>query len=204
VGSAVSNRNWVVHKFGGTSVANAECFRRVSRLMHDQSEPRQAVVVSAMGGMTNALLELINGAERADGKVAAGIEAIRGRYTTTANELISDASVRAGLLDTFNRELGETGDILNAVTLVRSAAQRSRDVVAGYGEIWSTRLLAAYLQQERGTDPLNRAVSWIDARQVLIVEQGELGPAVLQGFAAQATAGHRALYRGYYRIHRHR
>ena len=73
VGSAVSNRNWVVHKFGGTSVANAECFRRVARLMHDQSEPRQAVVVSAMGGMTNALLELINGAERADGKVAAGI-----------------------------------------------------------------------------------------------------------------------------------
>jgi bifunctional aspartokinase / homoserine dehydrogenase 1 len=179
VGSAVSNRNWVVHKFGGTSVANADCFRRVARLMHDQPEPKQGVVVSAMGGMTNALLELINGAERVDGTVAAGIAAIRSRYTTTANELISDASVRTGLLDSFNRELGEAGDILNAVTLVRSAAQRSRDVVAGYGEIWSTRLLAAYLEQERSADPLKRAVSWIDARQVLIVEHGELGPAVL-------------------------
>jgi len=179
VGASVSNSNWVVHKFGGTSVADAACFRRVAQLMHAQAGPRQAVVVSAMGGMTNALLDLINSAERADGKVNAGIDAIRGRYTTTVEALLTDAAVRNRLLEAFNRELGEAGDILNAVSLVRSAAQRSRDVVAGYGEIWSTRLLAAFLEQEGGADPLRRAVSWIDARQVLIVEHGELGPAVL-------------------------
>jgi len=179
VGSEADNHGWAVHKFGGTSVADADCFRRVSALLHSQESPRLAVVVSAMGGMTNALLELIGQAERSNSAIGAGIDAIRQRYSSTVDELISSATDRAPLLEAFERELGETSDILNAIALVRSAAQRSRDVVAGYGELWSTRLLAAYLTQEAGDDPGKRAVSWIDARKVLVVEPGELGPAVL-------------------------
>lgn len=178
--SAASNSNsWVVHKFGGTSVADADCFRRVARLLHDEPEQRQAVVVSAMGGMTNSLLALVSAAESAAGDTEAGLAAIRDRYAATAGELLHDERARAALLGVFERELGETRDILNAVALVGSAAQRSRDIVAGYGEIWSTRLLAAYLKQERETDPLKRHISWVDTREILIIEHGELGPAVL-------------------------
>ncbi len=178
--TAASNSNsWVVHKFGGTSVANADCFRSVARLLHDQPEQRQAVVVSAMGGMTNSLLALVSAAESAAGDTEAGLAAIRDRYAATAGELLPDERARAALLDVFERELGETRDILNAVALVGSAAQRSRDIVAGYGEIWSTRMLAAYLKQERETDPLKRHISWVDTREILIIEHGELGPAVL-------------------------
>ncbi len=180
--------NWTVHKFGGTSVADAECFRRVARLLQAEPGSQQAVVVSAMGGMTNALLALINDAEAATGQLGKGIDAIRQRYVGTANELLSDEQARADLLAVFEKELGETGEILNAVALVGSAAQRSRDVVAGYGEIWSTRLLAAYLKQERASDPRKRTVSWVDARKVLIVEHGELGPAVQWDRSAQLMA----------------
>jgi len=174
-----SIHNWVVHKFGGTSVADADCFRRVARLLHAQSGLRQAVVVSAMGGMTNALLALIESAVKSPDSIEAGLAAVRERYTQTVNELISDAAARQDLLKSFEQELGESGDILNAVALVRSAAQRSRDVVAGYGEIWSTRLLTAYLEQQQDDDPQQRAVVWMDARKILVVEPGELGPAVL-------------------------
>jgi aspartokinase/homoserine dehydrogenase 1 len=179
VGAAAQQDQWVVHKFGGTSVADAACFRRVAKLLQAQDGPHLAVVVSAMGGMTNALLDLIHCAESSSGSLADGISAIRDRYAATVNELMSAESARAELLEPFNVELGETSDILNAVALVRSAAQRSRDVVAGYGEIWSARLLAAYLAQQHGDDPQQRVVSWVDTRQVLIVEPGELGPAVL-------------------------
>ncbi|MBT8422160.1 MAG: aspartate kinase, partial [Gammaproteobacteria bacterium] len=176
---ADNNSLWTVHKFGGTSVADADCFRRVAGLLHAEPGARQAVVVSAMGGMTNSLLALISSAEQGAGDLENGVNAIRERYASTAAELLSDDQARAALLDVFERELGETSDILNAVSLVGSAAQRSRDVVAGYGEIWSTRLLASYLKQERSTDPLDREISWVDARDILIVEHGELGPGVL-------------------------
>lgn len=182
--------NWVVHKFGGSSVADAACFRNVARLLQAQKGPRQAVVVSAMGGMTNALLSLISDAESQSAQLSLGIEAIRNRYTAAADGLLQPGSARDTLLQTFNRELGEVRDILNAVALVRSAAQRSRDVVAGYGEIWSTRLLAALLEQEQGQDPLNRSVHWLDARKFLIVEHGELGPGVLWNQSQALTDTH--------------
>jgi aspartokinase/homoserine dehydrogenase 1 len=50
-----------------------------------------------------------------------------------------------------------------------------RDIIAGYGEIWSTRLFAPFLK-ERGR--IKGEVRWIDAREVVIVEWGNMGPAV--------------------------
>ena len=57
---------------------------------------------------------------------------------------------------------------------MRSAAQNVRDLVAGYGELWSTSLFAAFLDARRGKRP--GAVRWLDARQCVVVEWGPLGP----------------------------
>ena len=65
--------------------------------------------------------------------------------------------------------------MLKAIALVKSAPQRSRDVVAGYGEIWSARLLAAYLEQQAP----ERGGRWVDARDVVTVSETHLGPTVL-------------------------
>ncbi|MGI9222599.1 MAG: hypothetical protein ACR2QS_16345, partial [Woeseiaceae bacterium] len=47
---------WKIHKFGGSSLADAACFRRVARIVLSMPHERTGVVVSAMGGMTNQLL----------------------------------------------------------------------------------------------------------------------------------------------------
>src|SRR5689334_24547099 len=49
----------VVHKFGGTSLADASCFRRVADIIGRHPTGRQAVVVSAMSGVTNALIRAV-------------------------------------------------------------------------------------------------------------------------------------------------
>lgn len=182
--------SWVVHKFGGTSVADADCFRRVSRLLHAEPASRQAVVVSAMGGMTNALLALIATAEREREGIEPAVDTLRQRYHDTVDDLLADGPPRQALVEEFGKELGEIIDILNAVALVRAAAPRSRDMVAGYGEIWSTRLLAAYLEQQQADDPLQRAVHWVDARRILVVEHGELGPGVVWGASRERVEHH--------------
>ena len=60
-----TNRDgWHVHKFGGTSLGDADCFRRVADILLDEPVARQAVVVSAMAKTTDALLGLVAAAEQ--------------------------------------------------------------------------------------------------------------------------------------------
>jgi aspartokinase/homoserine dehydrogenase 1 len=54
----VSDARWKIHKFGGSSLADAGCFRRVAGLVLERDDTHLGVVVSAMGGMTDALLAL--------------------------------------------------------------------------------------------------------------------------------------------------
>jgi aspartokinase/homoserine dehydrogenase 1 len=173
VGKVAGNR-WKIHKFGGSSLADAECFRRVAGIVMDMPDTRLGVVVSAMGGMTDALINLAVLAERDDDAYNAELDAIGARYATTARELLQSDNL-VPVLDAWGQDADDIRDVLKAIALVKSAPQRSRDVVAGYGEIWSARMLAAFLEQEAP----GRGGAWVDARQVVTVHETELGPAVL-------------------------
>ncbi|HSD67992.1 MAG TPA: bifunctional aspartate kinase/homoserine dehydrogenase I [Woeseiaceae bacterium] len=166
---------WTIHKFGGSSLADADCFRNVADILSKMPEGRTGIVVSAMGGMTDKLLRLTAIAERDDRAFADELHEIGDRYTQAARRLLNgEALVR--ILDQWGRDAGDIRDILRSIALVKSAAQRSRDIVAGYGEIWSARLMAAFLAQTFGAD---RAGHWIDARRVITIRHSELGPAVI-------------------------
>jgi aspartokinase/homoserine dehydrogenase 1 len=167
------NDQWTLHKFGGSSLADAECFRRVANLLLESDDARVGVVVSAMGGMTDALLDLARLAELDDDSFGAELATIGQRYTEAARALLDGAQL-VQLLDSWSQDAQGIKDVLKAIALVKSAPQRSRDVVAGYGEIWSARLLAALLQQMAP----GRGGTWIDAREVLVVSETELGPTV--------------------------
>ena len=86
---------WIVHKFGGSSVADAGCFRRVADIIESSANPREAVVLSACRGVTDALLTLVTLAERPDGDFPAAIEALKARHVALAAELVSPAAQAA-------------------------------------------------------------------------------------------------------------
>jgi len=171
----VSGNSWKIHKFGGSSLADAQCFERVGDILGAMSNARIGVVVSAMGGMTNELLYLSSLAEQNDRDYLSALADVGTRYAETAKTLVSP-DLLVCLLDQWARDSEDIQDILRAIAQVKSAPRRSRDIVAGYGEIWSARLLAAHLQQKLGND---RAGRWIDAREVITVRQGDLGATVL-------------------------
>jgi aspartokinase/homoserine dehydrogenase 1 len=170
----VADKRWEIHKFGGSSLADADCFRRVVVIILAKAEPRLGIVVSAMGGMTDALIDLAILAERDDSGFESALHAIGERYSETANSLLSGQAL-IDALDAWSKDADDVIDVLKAIALVKSAPQRSRDVIAGYGEIWSARLLAAYLGQEAP----ERGGTWVDARDVVTVRETELGPTVL-------------------------
>ena len=169
-----ADRVWYVHKFGGTSVANATCFRTVANILYDQlsspsssskddtatetTDPNLAVVVSAMGGKpktTDLLLRAVeNAAARVD--VTDALEAIRVQHGTCLRGLFPpDADDEQGggeqdqernrLHDIIERDLRDIVDILKTVSLMKWNASRIAQVVSGYGELWSTQILCALL-----------------------------------------------------------
>ena len=165
---------WVVHKFGGTSVADADCFRRVAQLVAARAGDNLAVVVSAMRGVTDQLLGLV---ERAAQGVALGaeIEELRTLYLGTVTQLLPAPSA-AVLREQFEKDVESIESVLKALSLVRSASHRSRDLVSGFGEIWSARLLTALLQSMAS---VRVPVQFVNARDILIIDSGEMGPIVV-------------------------
>jgi aspartokinase/homoserine dehydrogenase 1 len=165
---------WIVHKFGGSSVADAGCFRRVADIIESSSNPREAVVLSACRGVTDALLGLVALAEQPDGDFTPAIAALKQRHVDLATTLVSQEAGER-YIGQLEQDCRDIAGMLQTVRLLRSSNHSMRDVVSGYGEIWSTRLFAPFLR-ERGR--IKGEVLWIDAREVVIIEWGSLGPAV--------------------------
>src|SRR5215467_9263100 len=77
---------WRVHKFGGSSVADAECMRRVADILDKEPAGRLAVVLSACRGVTDELLNLVTAAERQE-DFHNRVDGIRQRHRDIAFEL---------------------------------------------------------------------------------------------------------------------
>ena len=166
---------WRVHKFGGSSVADAGCMERVARILEDDPRRRVAAVLSACRGVTDALLALVTAAERQEDGDAGRLDAIRQRHVVIANTLL-EATDAAEYGQELGRDCDDIAGILRTVRLVRIGSAVVRDLVAGFGEIWSTRLFARYL---RARTRRAGGVTWIDAREILRIDAAPLGPSVL-------------------------
>ena len=161
---------WTVHKFGGTSVADASCIRRVADIIAGQTRGDLGVVVSAMKGVTDDLLGLVDKAVKRQA-VEPTLKALRARHEKANVELLGEGA--KAVMAEFDKDLVDIAAVLNALTLVRAASNRSRDLVAGYGEIWSARQIAAFFKQEFGK---TRDILFVNARDVLVIEHTEMGP----------------------------
>lgn len=164
--------NWRVFKFGGSSVADAGRMERVAAIIEAEPASRLAVVLSACGGVTDELLQLVAGAERRESKPER-LTALRDRHVAIARALCSQAGAEAFAAE-IESDCRDIANILYAAQLTRSASQAVRDLVAGFGELWSTRLFARALEHRAR----RQGVRWVDARDIVEVEWGPLGPAV--------------------------
>lgn len=158
----------VVHKFGGTSVAGADRYQNVAKILRSAefAGTTQGVVVSAMSKVTDALLSLVDRAKKRDATYEAALEALHARHVDTATTLLpADEAER--MRGVFAKDVEDLRDVLRGVWLGRSASELTEELVAGYGEIWSAQLLCAHLRA------LGEDASWLDAREVLVVHPAE-------------------------------
>ncbi len=165
---------WVVHKFGGTSLADADRYRGIVPLLAAESAERCAVVVSAMSGVTDGLLRLAELAA-AGSAWEAQLERLAQREQAVTRALL-DEPAASELCAGIATDVRDLAGLAGALRLMRSRPRSVVDLVLGYGELWSAQRLAAHLTAQ------GRETSWLDARQVLIVRPGD--PAAVVDWAA--------------------
>ena len=135
-----------VFKFGGTSVAEAERIRRVVELVRDEAG-RRVVVVSALGGVTDRLLEATQAALERTGKHPALLEALRERHEAALQTLVLPDEQDA-VREVLAQRWQELSELLDGVFLLRECTQRTRAAIIGTGERLSAPLVAAAFRTE--------------------------------------------------------
>lgn len=157
------NAAWTVHKFGGTSLANADRYRAACEIILSQTPgQRVAVVVSAMSGVTNALIEAVNLAAGQDESYLQKLAALEHRHLEAIAAL--QLQNTQNLSETVRSDFNAIREVLRGVWITRLPSERIIEFVSGHGELWSAQLMHAYLESR------NHRSNWLDARKTLIVE----------------------------------
>ena len=160
-----------VLKFGGTSVANASNISRAVAIIQKaiESNNNTVVVVSALGGITDALLEAASLASIDDVSYKDKLHLIEQRHLSVVKELIP-LDQQSSVLSMVKKRCNEIADICNGVFLLKELSLRTTDSIISYGELISSQIVAAKLKS------VGVSNVWKDARE-LIVTNSEFGNA---------------------------
>ncbi len=150
-----------VLKFGGSSVGSAETIEKVVEIIRTtvKSGPC-AVVLSAMQGTTDSLIEAGRSAERGDDGYIEILSNISQRHIDTIHQLFDDKP-NHGVLDFVETTIKELENLCEGVRLIRELSSKTLDRILSFGEIVSTRIVSAKLTAA-GLDN-----EWKDSRLVI-------------------------------------
>ena len=133
-----------IMKFGGTSVGKPECMHQVSQLITRDKEATM-VVLSALSGTTNALVEISKSLASTNKKAAVEkVEALEKQYRSFILELLSGEVLRGKA----NEIITEHFEFLRITQKISLSDALNKDILA-QGELMSTKLFSLYLEQEK-------------------------------------------------------
>ncbi len=148
-----------VIKFGGTSVATSKSLKKVFSIIKNEKD-NCIVVVSALGGITDILLDFIN----SKGKNSINyLKQIEERHLEVIHGL-SKIENQSPLLSFLKQQLNELETILEAVSTIDEITKKTISKVLSYGEILSSKIIFEILK-EKGND-----ISYIDSREVIFTK----------------------------------
>src|SRR5216683_3791588 len=141
--------NLEVMKFGGTSVGNADCIRRAAEIVARATRERSVVVVvSAMGDVTNRLMEAAQASAAGDMGAAGNLaETLRQQHLEAIDTLVGDGDKRTQLAAELNQIIEEVTSLCRGTALLRELTPRTLDAISSAGERLSARLLASALRE---------------------------------------------------------
>ncbi|HOU14000.1 MAG TPA: aspartate kinase [Anaerolineae bacterium] len=140
----------LVMKFGGTSVGGAPAVAQAAAIVQEQAQAWEhlVVIVSAMRGVTDALIQGARTAASGDGQTyPALVTDLRVKHTLAVAELLNDTDERAALLKTLDGYLDEFATFCRSVQVLGEVTPRAMDAISSLGERMNARIVAARMRQ---------------------------------------------------------
>jgi bifunctional aspartokinase / homoserine dehydrogenase 1 len=153
-----------VLKFGGTSVANAQNISLVKNIVQQNAYKKQYVIVSALGGVTDLLLETAASAAHQDPQYKIPLNEIEKRHLDTVKSLIP-TNDQAGILSQIKAALNTLETLLEGAFLIGEITPKLSDKIVSFGELLSSYIISAYFKSQ-GLDALHA-----DARTLITTDQ---------------------------------
>ena len=148
-----------VMKFGGTSVGSATSILSVKKIVEEADEP-VIVVVSALGGITDKLLNASKMAAAGDAGYENEFREIVYRHVEMVKTVFPKADDQLALQRQVGELLNELKDIFQGIYLIRDLSQKTSDTIVSYGERLSS-IIAARLT----------GAQWFDSRLFIKTEK---------------------------------
>ena len=160
-----------IFKFGGASLADANAVLGAIDILTAPRKSRVVAVVSALAGVTDALLALAAAAQRGDpGVVEDDLAALDRRHRDIASSIVRASAARRAALQSVAADFAELRTILHGVASLRELTLRTRDFIVARGEQLSARLVLAGLRSQ------GVSAEYVDASE-LICTDGVFGGA---------------------------
>lgn len=151
-----------VLKFGGTSVASAENIGKVIAIVtRALAHGPVGLVVSALGGTTDALIGIGRTAAAGDEAFRQTLRQLEARHLTAAEHLLPDAASQLEIQPWLTAQFTELARLADGIFALGELSPRTLDKLMSYGELLSSRLVVAAFQA-RGI-----ATAWADSRQLI-------------------------------------
>jgi len=153
----------IVMKFGGTSVGSADRIRAVAELVRAHRSRRVALVVSALGGVTDLLIRGARLALARDAAWEGVVYEVLSRHHATISALVAGRA-QDPLLAHLDALVTELRSLYTGVSNLEELTPRTLDAISGIGERASCEIVAAAL--EAGGTP----AAAVDARRVIVTD----------------------------------
>lgn len=153
-----------VLKFGGSSVAHAENINKVIDIVQKATiNGRTVVVVSALSGVTDLLLQAASLAVNGSEEYKERLKLIEQKHLDAVKQLIPVIN-QSHLLSLVKKACNEMEDICNGILLLQELTARTNDRMASYGEWLSSQIIAAAFQAK------GFQAFWVDTRELIITD----------------------------------
>lgn len=134
-----------VLKFGGTSVGSVESILNLKKIVEACDEP-VVVVVSALGGITDKLINTSNLAVAGDSSYLTSYEEMVERHHLMIDSIISDSDKRIKLMATVDNLLEQLKSIYQGVYLIGDLSEKTSNAIVSYGERISSNIVATLIE----------------------------------------------------------
>ena len=126
-----------VLKFGGSSVSGAKNIKLFHNIIAENAYKKQYIIVSALGGVTDLLLNTAAAAAAQDPKYKDSLQELENRHVLAIKELMP-ASEQSSVLSVVKGELNTLETLLEGAFLIGEITTKLSDKIVSYGELLSS------------------------------------------------------------------